>query len=113
MHIKQNIIMLCTRLQSMIRDRARKQRREVEISAPFGLKREPVSLPGVSQEEIDILREKAAASQIGVLELRSESPSEYEYHKISRPSSRLRPALVSSNSDVSGSEKAEARPLWY
>ncbi|KAK2591982.1 hypothetical protein QQS21_010318 [Conoideocrella luteorostrata] len=108
--------MLYTRLQSIIRDRARKQqqRREVEISAPYDLKLEPVNLPGVSQEEIAILREKAAASRIGVLELRPESPSEKEYHKISRPSPRLRPALASSNNtDETRSTETEARPLWY
>ncbi|KAG5971986.1 hypothetical protein E4U55_000974 [Claviceps digitariae] len=105
--------MLYTRIQSIIRNRARRQRREaeaeVEISAPFGMKREPINLPGISQEEIFILREKAAASQIRILELRPESPSEYEFHKISRPSPRLRPATA----DETRSKELEGRPLWY
>ncbi|OAQ69114.1 hypothetical protein VFPPC_13791 [Pochonia chlamydosporia 170] len=95
--------MLYTRLQSMLRDR-RRTRRDIEISAPFDLKLEPVNLPGVSQEEIAILREKAAASRIGVLELRPESPS--EYHKMSRPSPRLRPVQPAVT-------EVETRPLWY
>lgn len=37
-------------------------------SAPFDLKLEPVSLPGVSQDELAILREKATASRVGVTE---------------------------------------------
>ncbi|KAG5928796.1 hypothetical protein E4U42_007981 [Claviceps africana] len=107
--------MLYTRIQSIIRNCARRQRRdvEVEISAPFGLKREPVNLPGVSQEEIFILREKAAASQIRILELRPESPSGYEFHKISRPSPRLRPAFAASTADETPHTELEARPLCY
>ncbi|KAG6026410.1 hypothetical protein E4U41_001274 [Claviceps citrina] len=117
--------MLYTRIQGIIRHRARRHRREVEISAPFGLRRETVNLPGLSQEEISILREKAAASQIGVLELRPESPSEYTFHKMSRPSPRLRRGWASSSppssssSSYNGDEsrprprELEARPLWY
>ncbi|KAF4126707.1 hypothetical protein GMORB2_0444 [Geosmithia morbida] len=37
-------------------------------SAPFNLTREPVILPGISEDELCILREKAAASCIGVVE---------------------------------------------
>ncbi|EFY93434.1 hypothetical protein MAC_00672 [Metarhizium acridum CQMa 102] len=95
--------MLYTRLQSLLRDR-RRARRDIEISAPFDLKLEPATLPGVSQEEISILREKAAASRIGVLELRPEFPS--EYHRMSRPSPRLR-AVQPATMEI------ETRPLWY
>ncbi|KAG5950669.1 hypothetical protein E4U53_004614 [Claviceps sorghi] len=107
--------MLYTRIQSIIRNCARRQRRdvEVEISAPFGLKRESVNLPGVSQEEIFILREKAAASQIRILELRPESPSECEFHKISRPSPRLRPALAASSAHETPYRELDARSRCY
>ncbi|KAG5992267.1 hypothetical protein E4U54_003703 [Claviceps lovelessii] len=104
--------MLYTRIQSIIRNRPRRQRREAD-SAPYGMKREPINLPGVSQEEIFILREKAAASQIRILELRPESPSEYEFHKISRPSPRLRPVLNPSAGEETRPKELEARPLWY
>ncbi|QUC20199.1 uncharacterized protein UV8b_04440 [Ustilaginoidea virens] len=92
MQLKHNFIMLYTRLQTMLRDRIRKPRRHVEISAPYDVKHKPVNLPGVSQEELSILREKAVASRIGVLELRPEFPSGHEYYKISRPAPRPRPA---------------------
>ncbi|KAG6008340.1 hypothetical protein E4U21_004544 [Claviceps maximensis] len=128
--------MLYSRIQSIIRNRARRQRQEAEVeivslahpdtifsrplktilindmtqSAPFGLKRESIHLPGISQEELFILREKAAASQIRILELRPETPSEYEFHKISRPSPRLRP---STSADGTRTKDLEGRPLWY
>ncbi|OAA32223.1 hypothetical protein AAL_01555 [Moelleriella libera RCEF 2490] len=105
--------MLYNRIQSIIRDRAKKQRREIEISAPFDMKHETVNIPGVSQEEIAILREKAAASRIGVLELRDVSSPEFEYHKRSRPSPRLRPAAPSHASENSRSTAAETQPLRY
>ncbi|KAG6151179.1 hypothetical protein E4U37_005233 [Claviceps purpurea] len=115
MHVKQNFVMLYTRIQSVIRNRSRRQRRQpdVEISAPFGLKREAVNLPGVSQEELSILREKAAASQIGILELRPESPMEYDLYKRARPSPRLRSAVASYASDETRSRVFQDRPLWY
>lgn len=49
-------------------------------SAPFDLKLEPVSLPGVSQDELTILREKATASRVGITEYipRSASTTSWE-----------------------------------
>lgn len=68
MHIRSNVKTLCTRVQTIIRQRTRKQKRSLEIvrgpqslpmvlanihsqSAPFNLKYEPVSLPGLSEDE--------------------------------------------------------------
>ncbi|KAI0006785.1 hypothetical protein F4779DRAFT_548042 [Xylariaceae sp. FL0662B] len=42
------------------------ERRSLQISAPFNFKHETVSLPGVSEDEIAILKEQAAASRLGV-----------------------------------------------
>ncbi|KAM4056884.1 hypothetical protein HRG_003747 [Hirsutella rhossiliensis] len=42
--------MLCSRVQTLLQ-RRRKQKTAMEISAPFDLKQEPVSLPGVSEDE--------------------------------------------------------------
>jgi len=84
MQIKTNVRLLCSRVQTILRQRRRKQVHKPlpEISAPFDFKREPVLLPGVSQEELSILREKAAASRIGVAETMPPSPM------LSRNSSR-------------------------
>ncbi|KAL7629740.1 hypothetical protein AAE478_001263 [Parahypoxylon ruwenzoriense] len=37
----------------------------LQISAPFNFKHETISLPGVSEDEIAILKEQAAASRFG------------------------------------------------
>ncbi|KAH6895606.1 hypothetical protein B0T10DRAFT_557801 [Thelonectria olida] len=69
MQLSTNVRTLCSRVQTLIRPRRRKdkqQRGSVQISAPFNLKREPVSLPGISEDEIAMLRDKAAASRIGI-----------------------------------------------
>jgi hypothetical protein len=67
MQIKSNVRMLCSRFQTMLR-RRKQEKPMPQISAPFNLKSEPVSLPGVSEDELSILREKAAASRIGIAE---------------------------------------------
>ncbi|TQV98691.1 hypothetical protein V2A60_007600 [Cordyceps javanica] len=67
MQLRDNVRMLCSRMQTLLNRRS-KQKRTLEISAPFDLKLEPVSLPGVSQEELAILREKATASRVGITE---------------------------------------------
>ncbi|KAF4513453.1 hypothetical protein G6O67_000723 [Ophiocordyceps sinensis] len=87
-----NVTMLCSRVQTLLQRRP-KQKPAMEISAPFDLKQEPVSLPGVSEDELTILREKAAASRIGVFEAmpHTRPPS---FNKISRPS---RPAGASAH----------------
>ncbi|KAI1198755.1 hypothetical protein F5X97DRAFT_144365 [Nemania serpens] len=38
----------------------------LQISAPFNFKHETISLPGLSEDDIALLREKAAASRFGV-----------------------------------------------
>lgn len=75
--------MLYSRVQTMLQ-RRRKQKRALEISAPFDLKCEPVSLPGISQDELAMLRKKAAASRIGVF--KAMPPSYVRRRKAPRPS---------------------------
>jgi hypothetical protein len=83
MQMKNNVRMLCSRVQTILRRRQRKQQQRkptLEISAPFDFKREAVCLPGISEDEISILREKAAASRIGVAEAMPPSPSSMLAH---------------------------------
>ncbi|KAI1487714.1 hypothetical protein F4809DRAFT_561731 [Biscogniauxia mediterranea] len=42
------------------------KRQSLQISAPFNFKHESVSLPGVSEDEIAMLKEKARATRLGV-----------------------------------------------
>ncbi|KAI9902729.1 hypothetical protein N3K66_002081 [Trichothecium roseum] len=68
--------MLYSRVQTLLRQRRRKQQKLApEISAPFDLKLEPVVLPGVSEDELSFLREKAVANRISVAELVPRTPS--------------------------------------
>ncbi|KAJ6444545.1 ATP-dependent RNA helicase [Purpureocillium lavendulum] len=100
--------MLYSRVQTLLQRRRKQKRVALEISAPFDLKLEPVCLPGVSEDEISILREKAAASRIGIFEYmpsRSRSPS---LHKISRPL-RTPPAVMTS---LQPHVVVPARPVW-
>ncbi|KAK0621659.1 hypothetical protein B0T17DRAFT_299220 [Bombardia bombarda] len=53
-------------LQDRITSRRRKSKRHLEISEPFDFKKETISFPGISQYDINLLREKAVASQVGV-----------------------------------------------
>jgi hypothetical protein len=53
-----------TRVQTVFRRREKK--RTYEISAPFNFKKECTVLPGITQDEISVLREKAAASCLGI-----------------------------------------------
>ncbi|KAM5367451.1 hypothetical protein ACJZ2D_010014 [Fusarium nematophilum] len=66
MQISSDFQTLCSRIQTMVRQRRRKGKPTIQISAPFNFKHEPVTLPGVSDEQIAMLREKAAASRIGI-----------------------------------------------
>ncbi|KAK1252748.1 hypothetical protein MKX08_003935 [Trichoderma sp. CBMAI-0020] len=68
MRLKTNVRTLYERMQAALRHGRRKQKRGLEISKPFGFKKESVLLPGISQEELCLFREKAAASQIGIAE---------------------------------------------
>ncbi|KAI0396738.1 hypothetical protein F5Y17DRAFT_78875 [Xylariaceae sp. FL0594] len=49
----------------------------MKISAPFNFKHETVSLPGLSEDEITLLKEKAAASRIGVIDGHDDIPSSF------------------------------------
>lgn len=71
MHISTNVRTLCSRVHTLIRQRRHKEKRSMQIvrysrdvphhspmltkpclqSAPFNLKREPVLLPGISEDE--------------------------------------------------------------
>ncbi|KAH6996185.1 hypothetical protein BKA56DRAFT_666433 [Ilyonectria sp. MPI-CAGE-AT-0026] len=73
MHISTNVRTLCSRVHTLIRQRRHKEKRSMQISAPFNLKREPVLLPGISEDEIAMLRDKAAASRIGIADPASPS----------------------------------------
>ncbi|VUC19944.1 unnamed protein product [Clonostachys rosea] len=66
MQIKNDVRMFYCRVQTILGRCQRKQKNIPEISAPFNFKREPVCLPGISEDEISILRDKAAASRIGI-----------------------------------------------
>ncbi|KAI2640865.1 hypothetical protein GGS26DRAFT_586860 [Hypomontagnella submonticulosa] len=45
---------------------ARSEKPPLQISAPFNFKHETISLPGVSEDEIAVLKEQAAASRFGM-----------------------------------------------
>ncbi|KAF4447037.1 hypothetical protein F53441_9398 [Fusarium austroafricanum] len=66
MHISDDIQTLRERVQTLVRQRRRKEKRNMEISAPFNFEKNPVNLPGVSEEQLSMLREQAAASRIGI-----------------------------------------------
>ncbi|KAL4729507.1 hypothetical protein ACLX1H_003927 [Fusarium chlamydosporum] len=66
MHISDDFHTLRERVQTIIRQRSRKEKRSLDISAPFNFEKNPVNLPGVSEEQLAMLREQAAASRIGI-----------------------------------------------
>lgn len=95
MQLPSNVRVLCSRLQTILRQRRRKQqKRSLEISAPFNFTHEPVAIPGISEDEISILREKAAASRIGIAEMMPHSPSSLNSHPPMSPM-YMRPARPS------------------
>ncbi|KAI9171141.1 hypothetical protein HJFPF1_00621 [Paramyrothecium foliicola] len=75
MDIKDNVRTVCSRVQTVLRLYRRKEKRHIEISAPFNFRHEAVSFPGISEQEIAILREQAAASCIGIIDSVPRSPS--------------------------------------
>ncbi|KAK0627308.1 hypothetical protein B0T14DRAFT_563124 [Immersiella caudata] len=77
MSVCMNVKMLCSSLQDMVGLRRRKDvKGQLQISQPFNFKKETAILPGLTEDEITVLREKAAASCLGVAdELHSRSPS--------------------------------------
>ncbi|PHH65308.1 hypothetical protein CDD81_2720 [Ophiocordyceps australis] len=105
--------MLYTRVQTLLQRRRKQQRQQdqqqdqlLEISAPYDFKLQPVSLPGISQDELSMLRDKAAASRIGVYEV-FEPPVYWETatHYLALPS---RAGVVSPLAPV----HVEGRPAW-
>ncbi|KAL2169217.1 hypothetical protein VTG60DRAFT_6381 [Thermothelomyces hinnuleus] len=43
-----------------------RRKRQLQISEPFNFRKEAVTLPGLSEEKISALREKAAVSRLGI-----------------------------------------------
>ncbi|KAK7751374.1 hypothetical protein SLS62_006630 [Diatrype stigma] len=84
-----------SRLQRLIGLKSKVQtpkRRSLQISAPFNFKHESVILPGVSEDEIAILKEKAAASRLGVASEDSDAgPAFGSPRRAPAPPSGLRP----------------------
>ncbi|KAK3324358.1 hypothetical protein B0T19DRAFT_443772 [Cercophora scortea] len=56
----------CDTPGSIVSPRRSKVAKRKEMSEPFNFRKEAVMLPGLSEDEISVLREKAAASQLGV-----------------------------------------------
>ncbi|KAF7562505.1 hypothetical protein G7046_g1647 [Stylonectria norvegica] len=92
MHLSSNVRTLCSRVHTILRQRRRKPKRSLQISAPFNLQREPVSLPGISEDEITMLRERAAASRIGIADPASPRTPCSASSLFSHP---VRPSIVS------------------
>ncbi|AEO67184.1 uncharacterized protein THITE_2116017 [Thermothielavioides terrestris NRRL 8126] len=64
MNVYSEVKRFYTSLQEMVGLRRRK--RQLQISEPFDFKKETVILPGLTDGEISVLREKAAASRLGI-----------------------------------------------
>ncbi|RMJ14588.1 hypothetical protein CDV36_005742 [Fusarium kuroshium] len=64
MHVSDDLQTLCSRVHAIVR--RRKEKRTMQISAPFNFEKNPVHLPGLSEEQLVMLREKEAASRIGI-----------------------------------------------
>ncbi|KAK4655247.1 hypothetical protein QC762_300705 [Podospora pseudocomata] len=59
-------------------------KRPLVISAPYNFEQIPVTLPGLTPEEILVLREKAAATRLGI---HADSPPSIATYSVSAPSS--------------------------
>ncbi|KAL1844687.1 hypothetical protein VTK73DRAFT_2023 [Phialemonium thermophilum] len=68
MHVCWDVRRFCSRLQDLANFRRKEKKPVLVISAPFNFKKEGSILPGMSEDEVTLLREKAAASRIGVVE---------------------------------------------
>ncbi|KAI8686944.1 hypothetical protein NCS56_00266500 [Fusarium sp. Ph1] len=64
MHVSDDLQTLCSRVHAIVR--RRKEKRTMQISEPFNFEKNPVHLPGLSEEQLVMLREKEAASRIGI-----------------------------------------------
>ncbi|KAK3353238.1 hypothetical protein B0T25DRAFT_206384 [Lasiosphaeria hispida] len=86
MQIYSNVKRLCSSLQDMVTFRRRKDaKRQFQISEPFNFKKEPTTLPGLNEDEISVLREKAAASRLGIADPISLNPPNYARSRSASP----------------------------
>ncbi|KAI1740094.1 hypothetical protein F4680DRAFT_448288 [Xylaria scruposa] len=105
------------RLHRLVGSRSKRNSHTLEISAPFGFKRETINLPGLSEDEIASLKEKVAASHLGVHDDSNDNSSAFgSPRKAPRaPPSPAQPAdpavLVSLGSNVSNSPSVTTRVL--
>ncbi|KAJ9142950.1 hypothetical protein NKR23_g6762 [Pleurostoma richardsiae] len=60
-----NVRSHCLFVADLLR-RRKEKKRVLEISAPFNFQKVDLNLPGISDDEISVLREKAIASRIGI-----------------------------------------------
>ncbi|KAF5022258.1 hypothetical protein F66182_5697 [Fusarium sp. NRRL 66182] len=106
MHISGDFQTLCSRVQTLVRQRCRKEKRSVEISAPFNFEKNPVTLPGVSEEQLAMLRDQAAASRIGIADPPTPTPPRSPCSTSSLFSHPVRPAMKSipTSSSVSSTD---------
>ncbi|KAM7222735.1 hypothetical protein V8F06_001922 [Rhypophila decipiens] len=74
MQLRNDVKRLCTSLRGLrVFKRGKETKRsKLEISQPFNFKREITTLPGLSEDEISVLREQAAASCVGIAEAKTE-----------------------------------------
>ncbi|RFN51979.1 hypothetical protein FIE12Z_3807 [Fusarium flagelliforme] len=106
MHISDDFHMLRERVQTIVRQRRRKEKRSLDISAPFNFEKNPVNLPGVSDEQLAMLREQAAASRIGIADPPSPIAPRSPCSTSSLFSHPVRPAMksVHTSNSVSSTE---------
>ncbi|KAK0718008.1 hypothetical protein B0T26DRAFT_751993 [Lasiosphaeria miniovina] len=70
MHVCSNFKRFCSSLQDLVSFRRRKDlRRQLQISEPFNFRKEDTVIPGLTENEITVMREKAAASCLGIADL--------------------------------------------
>ncbi|KAK4146589.1 uncharacterized protein C8A04DRAFT_25505 [Dichotomopilus funicola] len=68
---------LYTSLQEIM---GRRRKRQLQISDPFDFKKEVTIIPGLTEDEITVLREKAAASRLGIAHAHS-NPQFSTHHR--------------------------------
>ncbi|KAM7201999.1 hypothetical protein V8F33_003006 [Rhypophila sp. PSN 637] len=85
MQFRNDVKRLCTSLRGlrMFKRGKETKRSKLEISQPFNFKREITTLPGLSEDEISVLREQAAASCVGLAEAKTEHDNRHmQQHQI-------------------------------
>ncbi|KAK4677655.1 hypothetical protein QC764_300705 [Podospora pseudoanserina] len=76
--------MITSRKMALRRNGREGSKRPLVISAPYNFEQIPVTLPGLTPEEILVLREKAAATRLGI---HADSPPSIATYSVSAPSS--------------------------